>query len=52
MATIDGDEVIDTETYLTGDLGRLRTVRNAPDGSLWVTQDASPGSLVQLEPRS
>ena len=52
VATIDGDEVIDTETYLTGDLGRLRTVRNAPDGSLWVTQDASPGSLVQLEPRS
>lgn len=34
------------------DRGRLRAVRQAPDGSLWVAQDASPGALLRLMPAS
>jgi glucose/arabinose dehydrogenase len=51
IATTEGDRVTDTRIELEGELGRLRTVRNGPDGSLWVTVDASPGDLVRLEPR-
>jgi aldose sugar dehydrogenase len=52
VATVDGDRVTDTRAELVGELGRLRSVRNGPDGSLWVTVDASPGDLVRLEPRT
>lgn len=52
LTRLDGREVTDTQIELTGELGRLRTVRNAPDGSLWVTVDASPGDLVQVVPRT
>lgn len=52
LVGLDGDAVTDTSTELFGVLGRLRTVRNAPEGSLWVTVDDSPGSVVRLQPRS
>jgi glucose/arabinose dehydrogenase len=42
--------VTEVATFLTGALGRLRTVRSGPDGSLWVTVDASPGAVVRLVP--
>ncbi len=45
---LDGSTVTETRSELRGVLGRLRTVRNGPDGSLWVTVDASPGQVVQL----
>ena len=41
------DAVVGVDVRLT-DRGRLRSVRQAPDGSLWVAQDASPGSLLRL----
>ena len=47
---VDGSTVTDTRSELRGTLGRLRTVRNGPDGSLWVTVDASPGQVFQLGP--
>lgn len=50
LARVDGGRVTRTESVLVGDLGRLRTVRTAPDGSLWVVQDASPGALVEVVP--
>ena len=43
------DTVAGVDVRLT-DRGRLRTVRQAPDGSLWVTQDSSPGALLRLVP--
>ena len=46
---LDGSTLQGIDTRLT-DRGRLRTVRQAPDGSLWVAQDANPGSLLRLVP--
>ena len=50
LVALDGGRVEEVATELEGTLGRLRTVRNAPDGSLWLTTDASPGSLVRVVP--
>jgi glucose/arabinose dehydrogenase len=52
IAELEGAQVTDTQAVLVGELGRLRTVRNGPDGSLWVAVDSSPGDLVRLEPRT
>jgi glucose/arabinose dehydrogenase len=52
LVDLEGDAVVRTSAQLAGELGRLRTVRNAPDGSLWVTVDATPGPLVRLVPRT
>ena len=46
---INGSTLVGTDARLT-DKGRLRTVRSGPDGSLWVAQDANPGSLFRLVP--
>lgn len=43
------DTVTGVDVRIT-DRGRLRSVRQAPDGSLWVAQDSSPGSLLRLVP--
>jgi len=50
LVGLAGDRVTDTRTELEGDLGRLRTVRNGPSGTLWLTEDASPGAVVEVEP--
>ncbi len=51
LVDLDGDTVAATRSLLEGDVGRLRTVRAAADGSLWVTVDADPGSVVRVLPR-
>lgn len=57
---LDGTSVADTEVLLSGDYGRLRTVVQAPDGSIWVTTSntdgrGSPGrdddQVLRLTPR-
>lgn len=50
LVDLDGQTVAATRTVLTGSLGRLRTVRPAPDGSLWLTVDADAGAVVRVEP--
>jgi glucose/arabinose dehydrogenase len=52
VATLADDRVTETRAELVGELGRLRSVRNGQDGSLWVTVDSSPGDLVRLVPRT
>ena len=52
LVELDGDTVAETRTELRGDLGRLRTVRNAPDGSLWLSVDADRGEVVRVVPRA
>jgi hypothetical protein len=37
---------------LLGVLGRLRTLRNAPDNSLRMTVDPSPGPVVRVVPQT
>jgi aldose sugar dehydrogenase len=46
---IDGTTLEGTDARLT-DEGRLRTVDQAADGSLWVAQDADPGSILRVVP--
>jgi glucose/arabinose dehydrogenase len=47
---IAGSKVVRNERVLGGH-GRLRSVTAAPDGTLWVTTDAEPGSLLQVVPK-
>jgi len=47
---LDGEKVIREERLLQGVLGRIRDVRAAPDGYLYLLTDASNGTLVRLEP--
>jgi hypothetical protein len=51
LMRLDDGQATDVATFLTGSVGRLRTARSAP-GSLWVTVDASPGTIVRLVPVS
>ena len=52
VARVADDEVTSTRTFLSGELGRLRTVRTGPDGSLWVATDADAGRVVRLVPQT
>lgn len=47
---MDGEKVLSEERLLKGKLGRIRDVRNAPDGFIYLLTDASNGLLVRLEP--
>lgn len=46
---LQGDQVIEQEILLD-DLARVRDVRSAPDGYLYVLTDESDGKLYRLEP--
>jgi glucose/arabinose dehydrogenase len=47
---LDGERVA-RETRLLGTLGeRIRDVREAPDGTLWLLTDADDGTLLRLDP--
>jgi glucose/arabinose dehydrogenase len=48
--TLDGDKVVKEERLLKGDLGRIRDVRAAPDGYVYLLTDESNGVLARLEP--
>ncbi len=47
---LDGEKVVKEERMLQGVLGRLRDVRQGPDGYLYLLTDESDGALVRLEP--
>ncbi len=47
---LDGEQVVAEERLLEGVLGRIRDVREGPDGSLYLLTDAADGKLVRLEP--
>ena len=49
---LDGDRVVKEQRYLQGKIGRIRDVRNGPDGFLYLLTDAANGKLVRLEPLS
>ena len=47
---LDGEKVIKEERMLKGVLGRIRDVRSAPDGLLYLLTDSPRGVLARLEP--
>jgi glucose/arabinose dehydrogenase len=47
--TLRGAEAMQRETVLR-EQGRIRDVRNGPDGLIYLLIDAGNGSLVRLEP--
>ena len=47
---LNGDKVVSQEDLFVGDLGRIRDVREGPDGLLYLLTDASNGVLYRLEP--
>jgi glucose/arabinose dehydrogenase len=50
--TLDGDKVTGEERLFTGELGRIRDLRQGPDGFVYVLTDSPEGELIRLEPAS
>jgi glucose/arabinose dehydrogenase len=46
----DENEVLHEEELLLGTVGRIRDVRQGPDGLIYVLSDASDGGLYRIEP--
>ena len=47
---LDGEKVVHEERLLTGEFGRIRDVRQGPDGLLYLLTDADDGKLIRLSP--
>ena len=47
---LDGEKVVKEERLLKGVLGRIRDVRQGPDGLLYLLTDEASGVLARLEP--
>ena len=47
---LDGEKVVREERMLKNVLGRIRDVRNGPDGYLYLLTDESNGMLARIEP--
>jgi glucose/arabinose dehydrogenase len=48
----DGEKSVKEERLLQGALGRIRDVRNGPDGYLYLLTDSRDGVIARLEPAS
>ena len=49
---LDGEKVVNEERMLEGRLGRIRDVRQGPDGLLYLSTDETSGILARLVPAS
>ena len=47
---LDGEKVVREERLLEGAVGRIRDVRQGPDGRLYLLTDAAAGRLLRLDP--
>ncbi len=47
---LDGLRVVHQEPLLQNSIGRIRDVRNGPDGFIYVLTDSARGVLARLEP--
>ena len=47
---LDGERIVREERLLEGAIGRIRDVRNGPDGLLYLLTDSPQGRIVRLEP--
>jgi len=48
---LDGNKIANEERLLERQLGRIRDVRNGPDGLLYLLTDADEGAIVRLVPK-
>jgi glucose/arabinose dehydrogenase len=48
--TLEGERVLREERLFTGTFGRIRDVRQGPDGLLYLLTDSADGQLIRLEP--
>jgi glucose/arabinose dehydrogenase len=48
---LDGDKVAHEERMLNKALGRIRDVRQGPDGLIYLVTDEENGAIVRLEPQ-
>ena len=46
----DGEKLVKEERMLKGTPGRIRDVRQGPDGFLYLLVDSSRGAVLRLEP--
>lgn len=49
---LDGERIVREERLLENQVGRIRDVRNGPDGYLYLLIDDARGRIVRLEPAS
>ena len=49
---LEGERVVGQERLLEGTFGRVRDVRQGPDGLLYILTDENAGALIRLEPVS
>lgn len=49
---LDGDSVAHEEILLDGTIGRIRDVRQGPDGRLYLLTDEESGGLYRLDPQA
>ncbi len=47
--TLDGDKVVSQERMFTNALGRIRDVRQGPDGNIYLLTDSTDGALLRVE---
>ena len=47
---LDGERIISEERLLQNEFGRIRDVRNGPDGYLYLLTDDPDGRIIRLEP--
>lgn len=48
--TLEGEKVVSQERLFEGKLGRIRDVREGPDGNIYLLTDDSDGELIRLAP--
>lgn len=47
--TLNGNTVTQREALFTGELGRIRDVRQGPDGWLYLLTDSDDGLILRIE---
>ena len=48
--SLDGERVVGEERFLHDAIGRIRDVREGPDGLVYVLSDSADGGLYRIEP--